>query len=229
MGRGGSLVDDHLKADRDYYNAVSASEQSSPTAPFDGTTGMGFGTLANRPPTCTTNDLEEGGGVGYFATDDGPDGTLYRCSATDTWTVWYRPYAYPHPLVSGEPPPVLDGGAPPGTDGGRPSGTDGGRAGADAGGTTSSDDGCGCSAPGATPAGGAGGALALILRRGASRRAPSPPRESRARSQASQRLVLTSDREPVRASHPTIAPSRIPRKRAGARVDDRVTDRGRFR
>jgi hypothetical protein len=44
---------------------------------------------------------EPGTGVGYFATDQGPQGTLYRCSATDTWTVHYIPYAYPHPLVSG--------------------------------------------------------------------------------------------------------------------------------
>ena len=62
---------------------------------------MGFGTLANRPTTCTTNSLEPGGGVGYFATDQGASGTLYRCSATNTWTVHYTPYAYPHPLVSG--------------------------------------------------------------------------------------------------------------------------------
>lgn len=28
----------------------------------------------------------------------GPLGTLYRCSATDTWTVQYVPFTYPHPL-----------------------------------------------------------------------------------------------------------------------------------
>lgn len=94
-------VSDHIKADRDYYNAVSAAAQASPTSPFKGTTGMGFGTLANRPPTCTTNALESGGGVGYFATDQGAQGTLYRCSATNTWTAWYTPFTYPHPLVAG--------------------------------------------------------------------------------------------------------------------------------
>jgi MYXO-CTERM domain-containing protein len=91
-------VEDHIKAERDYYNAVSASAQISPTSPFDGTKGMGYGTLANRPPTCVTNPLESGGGVGYFATDDGPNGTLYRCSATNTWTKHYQPFVYPHPL-----------------------------------------------------------------------------------------------------------------------------------
>lgn len=73
---------------------------------FDGTAGVGAGTLASRPSTCTT-------GVGYWATDQsttdltgmtGPapatpiDGTLYRCSATDTWESYYTPLEYPHPL-----------------------------------------------------------------------------------------------------------------------------------
>ncbi len=92
-------VGDHVKPERDYYNAVSASAQTSPSAPFNGTTGMGFGLLANRPTTCTTGSetLDAGkGGVGYWATDAN---TLYRCSATNTWTAHYQPYTYPHPLV----------------------------------------------------------------------------------------------------------------------------------
>jgi len=101
LGGSPDYTSNHLQANRDYYNAVSASAQTSPTSPFNGTTGMGFGTLANRPATCTTNSLEAGGGVGYFATDQGPQGTLYRCSATNTWTVQYAPFTYPHPLVSG--------------------------------------------------------------------------------------------------------------------------------
>ena len=103
------VVQDHLKADRDYYDAVSNSAQSSASEPFDGTTGLGFGTLANRPSTCSTNPNEAGGGVGYWATDvgewnersGGPDGQLYRCSATNTWVLHYTPFAYPHPLQSG--------------------------------------------------------------------------------------------------------------------------------
>ena len=34
---------------------------------------------------------------------------LYECTAANTWSVYYTPYAYPHPLVTGDPPPVLPG------------------------------------------------------------------------------------------------------------------------
>ncbi len=109
-GASNPSVFDHIKPERDYYNAVSNVAQSAPSTPFTGATGMGFGTLANRPTTCTTG-AESGGGVGYFATDQGPNGILYRCSATNTWAAHYAPYAYPHPLVSGNPapPPIAPG------------------------------------------------------------------------------------------------------------------------
>ncbi len=99
-----NLVAYHLVANRDIYVAVSKNAQTSPTSPFNGTTGMGWGTLANRPTTCTTTteSADAGnGGVGYFATDQGSQGTLYVCTATNTWSVYYQPYTYPHPLVSG--------------------------------------------------------------------------------------------------------------------------------
>lgn len=103
----------HVVENRDYYNAVSANAQSSASSPFNGTTGMGFGTLANRPTTCTTNSESAdagNGGVGYWATDEGDwrtdngstkDGQLYMCTETNTWTLKYTPYTYPHPLVGG--------------------------------------------------------------------------------------------------------------------------------
>jgi hypothetical protein len=84
---------------RDYYAEVSTSAQSSATSPFNGTTGTGFGILANRPTTCVA-------GVAYWATDQGnwnqsggEQGELYICTATNTWTMSYEPFTYPHPLT----------------------------------------------------------------------------------------------------------------------------------
>jgi hypothetical protein len=92
-----SWSDDHIKPNRDYY-AFNSS--------FDGTAGMGCGSLAARPTTCAV-------GVGYWATNQSCsnligmvganpaaaiNGTLYRCSAPNVWTLHYQPYIYPHPL-----------------------------------------------------------------------------------------------------------------------------------
>ena len=98
QGNGTNQGTYHILANRDFYNY---------NASFNGTTGVGSGLLANRPATCTTNTSEVGGGVAYWATDTN---TLYRCSATNTWTVHYKPYTYPHPLtglapVTPPPPP----------------------------------------------------------------------------------------------------------------------------
>jgi hypothetical protein len=84
-----------IRENRDFYNEKT---------PFDGTTGVGVGPLADRPKTCTP-------GVAYWANDqgewdsthDGPDGQLYVCTAPNTWAFYYKPYTYPHPLVSGAP------------------------------------------------------------------------------------------------------------------------------
>jgi len=96
----------YFSADRDYYDEVGTGPQSSTSSPFNGSSGVGFGTLADRPSTCTPTpsvlSQDQGrGGVGYFATDQGAQGTLYACSATNTWSVHYTPYTYPHPLVTG--------------------------------------------------------------------------------------------------------------------------------
>jgi len=95
-----SWSSNHIQANRDYYAYTSS---------FDGNTGIGCGTLANRPTTCKV-------GVAYWATNqscfnlsgmvgashtDVITGTLYRCSATNTWAVHYQPYNYPHPLTQG--------------------------------------------------------------------------------------------------------------------------------
>jgi hypothetical protein len=92
---------------RDYFAEVSQTAQTSPTSPFNGTVGTGYGTLANRPATCTAH-------VGYWATDQGSwntsgsggQGQLYVCTATNTWTLYYTPYTYPHPLTQNANPPA---------------------------------------------------------------------------------------------------------------------------
>jgi hypothetical protein len=81
----------HILENRDFYNEV---------VNFDGTKGVGAGPFSSRPATCSPN-------VVYFATDSN---TLYQCAQTNTWTAYYKPYIYPHPLntdvVSNQPPVI---------------------------------------------------------------------------------------------------------------------------
>lgn len=103
-------VGDVPRANRDYFTDARIGGNI-----FDGTSGVGSGTLANRPTTCTT-------GVGYWVTDQSvtdlsgkvgvnPDsalmGILYRATATNTWAEYYTPLPYPHPLRSPDPPKNL--------------------------------------------------------------------------------------------------------------------------
>jgi hypothetical protein len=84
------------------------------TTAFNGSSGTGCGPLASRPATCTT-------GVGYWATTQSCSsistltgansstpisGTLYKCTAPNTWTSYYTPYTYPHPLRTAAQPPA---------------------------------------------------------------------------------------------------------------------------
>lgn len=84
----------HVHA-RDYYNGTGSTSVVE---------GVGRGVVASRPAQCTS-------GVAYWATDEGewdstngatPDGRLYKCTVTNTWTVFYTPYTYPHPSVTRE-------------------------------------------------------------------------------------------------------------------------------
>jgi hypothetical protein len=92
-----------FQVNREWYNATGTA-QTTTTSPWNCNTGtdMGWGLLANRPTaaSCPTYTGEAGGGLGYFATDQGPQGTLYQLQATG-WVAIHQPYTYPHPLVAG--------------------------------------------------------------------------------------------------------------------------------
>jgi hypothetical protein len=93
----GNITSDTLRtiANRDWYTDNSAGEQTSASSPFNGTSGMGWGTLANRPTTCTT-------GVAYAEYLSGSFVQLDKCTSTNTWTnAVYTAYTYPHPLTQG--------------------------------------------------------------------------------------------------------------------------------
>lgn len=81
-----------VQANREYYQQFGTYGESGS---FNGTVGVGQGTLSDRPATCTAGPGGNTPGVGYWATDAN---TLYVCTATNSWIAYYTPYTYPHPL-----------------------------------------------------------------------------------------------------------------------------------
>ncbi len=99
-GSGGSLITNNTDY---FYECGKVDGVANPScSSFTGAAGTGSGTLASRPATCTGGiDPATGGaapGVAYWATDAN---TLYVCNPTNTWTAYYTPYTYPHPLAGG--------------------------------------------------------------------------------------------------------------------------------
>ncbi|MES1260471.1 MAG: right-handed parallel beta-helix repeat-containing protein [Acidobacteriota bacterium] len=91
-----NLTSFHVLANRDFYNEATG---------FSGATGVGKGLLSSRPAACTPM-------TAYFATDTN---TLYQCATANTWTSYYTPYTYPHPLRGSGPaaPPAATAPNPP--------------------------------------------------------------------------------------------------------------------
>jgi len=103
VGVSTSMVQDN----REYYQQFGANAESGS---FNGTAGIGQGTHAQRLTytTCTAGTGGNKPGVGFWETDTK---TLYVCNPTNTWTAYYTPYTYPHPLVAGGTA-VTDGSTP---------------------------------------------------------------------------------------------------------------------
>lgn len=96
----------YVNNNREFYSSTGASCTGGGSC----TTGVGTGTIL--PATCTT-------GVAFWKTNEGDwdsvtpetDGVLYKCTATNTWNLYYVPYKYPHPLQADQggginPPPA---------------------------------------------------------------------------------------------------------------------------
>jgi hypothetical protein len=83
-----------LSDNQDYYQQFGTYGESGS---FNGTKGVGQGLLSARSSTCTAGPGGNTPGVGYWATDQN---TLYVCNPTNTWTAYYTPYTYPHPLAT---------------------------------------------------------------------------------------------------------------------------------
>lgn len=80
-----------IAQNRDYYDWQSTGCSSAQS------TGVCVGPSSAKASTCTA-------GVGYWASDTN---TLYQCKSSNTWTTYYQPYTYPHPLQGLEPPSNL--------------------------------------------------------------------------------------------------------------------------
>ena len=91
----GSSDTNLIEDNRDYYQQFGSGCESGT---FNGNAGVGQGLYSAIPSTCTAGPGGNTPGVGYWATDQN---TLYVCNPTNTWTPYYTPYIYPHPLTVG--------------------------------------------------------------------------------------------------------------------------------
>jgi hypothetical protein len=102
----GSLIDIDINKTLGAIPAANVDVFSQSDWVSNGSAGVGCG--ATLPGTCTANSS------GFWLTNQSCSnltdyvgaspttpisGTLYKCTATNTWTAYYTPYTYPHPLT----------------------------------------------------------------------------------------------------------------------------------
>ncbi len=91
--------------DRDFFSSHDNGSNCDTSASAC-TAGVGTGTFAQMSAKNCTAGAGSTPGVGWWATDRGGDwdtthggandGALYRCTATNTWTLYYTPHTYPY-------------------------------------------------------------------------------------------------------------------------------------
>jgi hypothetical protein len=99
----GNTTGNVVVMNRDYYIwcAPSSAPSNGGCSTFSGAVGTGSGLLSARPSSCSAGPGGNTPGVAYWATDTN---TLYVCNPTNTWTAYYTPFTYPHPLTLGSDP-----------------------------------------------------------------------------------------------------------------------------
>jgi hypothetical protein len=97
----GRLITDasgKLTDNQDYYQQFGTYGEPGS---WNGTKGINQSSAAPSGNCTAGTDPKTGGaapGVGWWNTSNN---TLYVCTATNTWTAYYTPYTYPHPLTQG--------------------------------------------------------------------------------------------------------------------------------
>jgi hypothetical protein len=102
-GCAGLAVNGMVAANRDIYLSSGANCSAG------GSCSSGVGSGTTLPTTCSTNTAfwkTDAGGDWDTLHGGANDGALFKCTATNVWTLYWVPSTYPDPLQSGGAPPA---------------------------------------------------------------------------------------------------------------------------